>query len=92
MNTFRQFMETGDKTGSSFFPMELISSIEKMELGDAKDKLRQAVNSSSAKDENKRKGRAMIDRAASVTSLMTGAANFLLAHPENDLGMSKGES
>ena len=88
MDTFIQFMEKN--TGSSFFNMELISSIEKMEIGDAKDTLRKAVNSSSATDENKRKARAMIDRASSVTSLMQGATNFLLAHPEHDLGMSRG--
>jgi len=90
MNTFRQFMEKN--TGSSFFNMDLISSVQGLALGDAKDKLRDAVNKSSATDDNKRKARAMIDRSASVDSLMIGASNFLLKHPEHGLGMDRGEN
>ncbi len=90
MDTFKCFIENKGNVGSSYFNMKLISSIEGLQIGDAKDALRKAVADSKATDENKRKARAMIDRAVTVTSLMTGATNFLLAHPENDLGMPKG--
>ena len=92
MNTFKQFLlEEKDKTGTSFFTMPLISSLEKMNLSDAKDKLEKVVNDSNAREENKRKALSMIKKEPSVKSLMISASNFILRHPENNLGVSRGE-
>ena len=91
MQTFVQFIESKEGHGKSFFQMDLISKIEKMDLEDAKEVLMKAVVSSKATDDNKKKAKQMISKCNSVKSLMIGASNFLLSHPENDLSMKKGE-
>jgi hypothetical protein len=79
------------KTG--FFNIEILRSIENApSFSEAKKIAIEAVNSQpKALPKNKKMALDMISRCGSIKSLLIGCGNFLLSHPSEGLGMTRGE-
>lgn len=78
---------------TGFFTVDVLKEMDKADsLVGAKVIAFQAVkNYGGAKENNIRKANAAIKRAQSKKQLMIACSNFMLAHPSEDLAISKGE-
>lgn len=77
------------KIKSGFFTVDHLNAMDKAPSHqDAKSIAHAAIESQpNAHPENKAKAKMMVDGSKSKKHLMIGAANFMLAHPSEDLGM-----
>jgi hypothetical protein len=76
--------------GDPMFEPAHLNECSKLNHQEAKARAHQIVNGANARNITKNKARLMIDRSKNVPHLVQGMANYMLAHPSENLKVSRG--